>query len=127
MADRSEAVSAVSRAILRGLVVQTDFFSVDHEKVVHWTDVGGEVLIQGQDSFDLASFFIDMLGSCHPELALEAANDALSGTAPEFERPDLLHYSDPGELFEEPPVPASPPQVSDSNPPSTLRAYPDQH
>ena len=119
MADRLEAVTAVSRALLKGLVVQTETFSVDSEKVVHWTDIGGEVLVQGYDSFDLASFFVDMLGSNHPERALLAANEALEGVAPTFERPEILHHSDPHELFEEPSTPNSPPvRTSDSTPPT---------
>ena len=123
MAYKSEAVLVVIRAIMRGLTVQNETFSVDSEKVVHWTDIGGEVLIQGYDSFDLASFFVDMLGSTRPELSLAAANEALDGTAPDFDRPEVIHHSDPHEIFEEPSTPIGPPvRVSDSTPP-TLRNH----
>ena len=123
MKDRSAAVAAVARALLRGLVVQTESFSVDPEKVVHWTDSGGEILIHGYDSFDMASFFVDMLGSSYPERALIAANEALDGTAPTFKRPELLHYSDPHELFEAPSVPENLPVRSSDSTPPTLRDH----
>lgn len=123
MADRLAAVAAIARALIRGLVVQTEVFSVDNEKVIHWTDAGGEILIQGYDSFDMACFFIDILGC---EQALIAANEALDGTAPTFERPEIIHYSNPNELFDESSIPESPPKTSNS-PPSTLRNYQHPH
>lgn len=104
MKDRFAAVAAVTRALLKGLVVQTEYFSVDPNKVVHWTEIGGEILIQGYDSFDMASFFIEMLGSDRPELAQIAASEALEGTAPTYKRPEIIHNSDPNELFEEPSI-----------------------
>ncbi len=120
--DRSTVISAIARALMRGLIVQTEAFSVDSEKVVHWMDIGGEILIQGYDSFDLASFFVDMVGSTRLELAMVAANAALEGTAKKFNRPEILHHSDPHELFDEPSAPnPTPPVISDTSPPSTLR------
>jgi hypothetical protein len=124
VADRVDAVTAVSKAILKGLVVQTKFFSVDSDKVVHWTDVGGEILIQGYDIFDLAVFFVDMVSSKYPTIALRAARKALNGTARHFKRPEILHHSDPHELFDEPTVPELPKVARPSSEPPTLRSNP---
>jgi hypothetical protein len=124
VADRVDAVTAVVKAILKGLVVQTKFFSVDMEKVVHWTDVGGEILIQDYDTFDLAVFFVDMVGSKYPKIALRAARKSLSGTAIHFKRPAILHHSDPHELFEDLIAPDLPTVERSSSEPPTLRSNP---
>jgi hypothetical protein len=119
VADRVDAVTAVVKAILKGLVVQTKFFSVDMEKVVHWTDVGGEILIQDYDTFDLA-----VVGSKYPKIALRAARKSLSGTAIHFKRPAILHHSDPHELFEDLIAPDLPTVERSSSEPPTLRSNP---
>ena len=68
---RFDAVSAVSRALLGGRVLQTKDVSVGNGMIVDWRDIRcGETIAAGLDPFDGASLFVELVGTKAAESAV---------------------------------------------------------